>query len=1250
MKKSILLILSLIAALSVSVFAAGCHGKDNSSSGDSQTGGSSTGGTSGSTAIDSEITFNGEDKYIVLTGTSLEGLVTASDANGNAVAVTVKDDGGYKADETGVYNVVYKAGDGAAEKEKSVTVEVASIEIDFSDTKFFVTGEYTLNKPTVVATGKVVAGLSYKIGDAEKFTSVTFDKKGQAKLSFTAPGEYVLKAKASIDGVLLEREYKYTGVGVSANDSAYEANVGKAFKIPAVTFSSNASGEQKYSVAKSGDENFTAVNGDSYTFTEVGYYDVRYSVEVNGEIFSYDHIAYARDAEKVDIDCETVDGKNFYGLGVANVDYTQYYDEFFNKDHAQLDVSSDWSHDGKYSLLQRSGTFWSGIVFTKAKELKSAANALSCYIYSKDDYRNAEILIYTGEKDGEGKDVIATAVFDLKKGEGKYYLGFDKEFTAIKEIRTHVQTGGLAEYYIDSIKFDKLDVSNVLTLGDIAISGSELDAGDSLELPLPQATSTVYTQAQLKKGSYKIYYSADGGEETEVTPENGKYIMKNVITGTYEFRYVFECEGSVAEKTVTVNVAKFDVTANFTKEGTVGEKITVTDIAGYDDGATVTYSVKLNGKEIKTEKVGDGFAFVPGEIGYYTVYIKAATAGKWGELKGEIYVREYDTAMDFDGESHKGYVTSYEPSTSDCYVSLSDEWSYDGRYSIYFAASSTNGWYGLKNINYKTTDKSNALTFVINSVADFTAPISIWVRTSNGDFYSENFYVKQGVKSYTIRFGNTAATAATDPKELGTVQCLAFQYTSGDLKKTTYMDSFTFHPYSAFDADIIKPQIKFNEEYTFTRPVITSEWLTAEEIAALKFRVVCEVNGTTRVIEPIDGIIKYTVTAPGIYKFTLSVEHRYHKVGETFVYAFKTVDINATLPDKIVAAKDVEFEEPTVENGGLKSEEDLSEAEVGIFYAENGSEQFTQLTYKKGKWIFNVESDGIYIIRYVVTVGDIIATKEYEVRVNAAGVFMDFEPNGTNGYVPYPYDNSAHFHAKLTDEWSHEGDYSVKVEFKSGGWYGFTYYDDTFKVPEGTDKISFWVKSDRTMTLPSFLAFSAWDASANGGAGAYQWYYGEEIMIEEGVNLYETRIRSYKDLGTTVKFTPAMAGAIKYFTFHVEGLDESKHDDFGAQMYFDEIRFGNSEDASLNVTLQSATVGKEYTIDYNSPNGFGREKIQVSYRKEGETEWRDIYVTKSYKGEAITYTFDFEGKADIRIIAYCKDKSVLFRGTLTIKK
>ena len=102
----------------------------------------------------------------------------------------------------------------------------------------------------------------------------------------------------------------------------------------------------------------------------------------------------------------------------------------------------------------------------------------------------------------------------MKKGEGKYYLGFDKEFTAIKEIRTHVPTGGLAEYYIDSIKFDKLDVSNVLSLGDIAISGSELDAGDSLELPLPQATSTVYTQAQLKKGSYKIYYSADGGEET----------------------------------------------------------------------------------------------------------------------------------------------------------------------------------------------------------------------------------------------------------------------------------------------------------------------------------------------------------------------------------------------------------------------------------------------------------------------------------------------------------------------------------------------------------------------------------------------------------------------------------------------------------------------------------------------------------------------------------------------------------------
>ena len=79
-----------------------------------------------------------------------------------------------------------------------------------------------------------------------------------------------------------------------------------------------------------------------------------------------------------------------------------------------------------------------------------------------------------------------------------------------------------------------------------------------------------------------------------------------------------------------------------------------------------------------------------------------------------------------------------------------------------------------------------------------------------------------------------------------------------------------------------------------------------------------------------------------------------------------------------------------------------------------------------------------------------------------------------------------------------------------------------------------------------------------------------------------------------------------------------------------------------------AVKDQEYTFSYASPSGFVDENLVIEYRKPGESEWITIYSSDAYDGEDITYTFDFTGKAEIRIIAVYGELFATWRGTLTI--
>lgn len=1203
MKKFFIMTIAIIFALSLALLA-GCAGNPDTPDG---------------SKTETTVTITAGEKAYILTGGALDGLVTAKDESGNAVAVTVNNDGGFDNETPGVYNVEFKAEKNGVTATKTVAVEVVGIDIDFPEA--FVAGdEIIFSEPAVTITEEEYeVAASFTVGDIG-FKTINFTD-GEAKLTFESAGTYTIRASVTVGGTTLDKDVYSEGVTATADDSEYVAVTGGEFTVPAVRFSDNVSGDPVVSFRGPGDEEFTPVTGGKFVCPEVGYYEIRYTVTAADKKLDYIHETYARKAGIV-MDFEGTDGTHY---GMADRQWADNGDGA-----ATLEVSDEWAHDGRYSLrlCQLGDAFWAGMIYNRPLDPGAEADTMVCYIYSAKEYKNTDFCVYTDETN------YCSANFVVKKGVNKYFIKFDKAFSAIREFRAH--TAGSCIFYIDSVEFGNYDVSNVLSLGEVAINGSALSNGDTMTLPVPAATSSIYDEAALSGGTMKLYASRDGEEEFEIEKNTSGEFTMTAATGTYRFRYVFECDGSVAERVITANVAKYDITASVPGAGIIGETIEISDIAGGEAGDEVTVEITLpSGEKITAPENGDKFEFEPTEVGYYEVYIKAQGDGKWGELTEMLYVRESDMAIDFEGVGeHRGYVTSYTENPNLAgYVPVTDEWAYDGKYSAYFNASSTNFWYGLKNINLAVPTGSNSVTFVIRSGSDYTKPVVWWVDTDNGSYYAEGFTIKAGVHSYTVK------VSVEKSKTFGAVKQFAYAPPADDLNKPFYLDAVVFHPYTEFDAAFTRPEIKFNEEYTFVRPEITSDYLSAEEIEAIEMIVEYEKDGVTTTVKPADGATKLTLTERGIYAVTITLKNKYAVHSAKFDYAFGTIAINATLPEEMVTGTEYTFETPT-----LTSEEDVTGAAVKISYARKGG-AFVEMNKKLGKYVFNVNAAGEYVIRYEATKGDIKGSRDYTVSVYQAGVFIDYESDGRGGWVETPYEND-YFLPELTDEWAYDGTHSVKIEFRSGAWYGFSYPKGMYSVPQGTDKISVWVRSDRTFTYPSFIALEAWDSKNE----KFVWYYMDEFIIEEGVNLYEGRLRLYGNLETYVEFTPALAGTIRAFTFHTEACDENSPD-FGSVVYFDSIRFSDTDTSNFNdLTILPAVKGQEYTLAYASPSGFVDENLVISYRKPGETEWITLYESDAYDGEDITYTFDFAGKVDLRIIAMYGELFATYRGSITISE
>lgn len=1190
-------------------------------------------GNEGEESKASAVTFTGKDLVYVLAGddSPLESFASATDSQGNSVQVRVKDNGNFNASSAGRYTVVYEAGEGTASVEKSVVLEVVSPTVVLPGA-FAVNEIFEIGQPDIECSAESVdISCFYKLGGGD-WLELVFDE-GAASAEFSECGKYDFKFIFDLDGQRLEKELSAEGYSVSVDDSKRVATVGEIYEIGTPVFSDNI--DSDYSVTyREGDGEWKTPSGTdgNYTFSceKTGYYTVRYSAECNGIAFDYDFELYTRKAG-MDIDLEGADGTHF---GMGNSQY-----ENNGKGQALLEISSAWSNDGRYSLKQTSGTYWAGMVYSRPLDV-GESNVLVCYIYSEEDYDNVQMSVYT-----DGENYVEADRFSIRSGAHKYYIAFQKEFSQVKKL---IMQATSSTFYIDSLDFALLDVSNVLSLGKVEIDGSGLNAGDTLTLPEPTVSSTVHSKEDLKNGTLRVFAKTETDEEFEIPRgSDGKFSFKVKPAG-YTFRYVFEYDDDIAELSVFANIAKFNLTADCPETVIVGERTEIKNIAGHASDSAITVTLLGNGKNEVLKKDGNVYYFSVDVPGYYRIRIYAENADKNGETEYEFYAREYDMTLDFEGvNENRGYVQSYTAEGMNGYVSLSKDWANDGKYSIYFDMISTKVWYGTKGMNIDVVNGSNSVTFTMKALANFQKDTIIWIETDKGSFYSEAFRIKAGVNTYKLRFGaNASGVLGANLPSFGAVKTFAFAcvdaasgYTE-DKGKYFYIDSVVFHPYSEFSTTFVRPEIAMGETYILTPPAVTSEYLTPDEISALEFWVVYETpDGQSIRILPKDGKYEIIFDKPGIYKLTLSYRHRYCIRTATYEYAYGTIIFEPELPEKFVTDEDILLEQPI-----LESEEDISGAEVKISYSPKGKNEFIDLTKKLGKFVLNEKECGYYTLRYEVVCGAIQVVKDFDIYIRQAGVFMDFEAEGSNGYVDTPYENE-HFLPELSDEWSYDGNNSVKVEFYSDAWYGFTHSSDSFVVPAGTDKLSVWIKSETTFTYNSLLAFTAYDSSSK----KYVWYYTEEFKIQAGINVYEVGIRLYTNLSQAIDFTPAQAGRIDKFVFHTEKCTPDSPD-FGLTAYFDSIRFMDTEESNFNdLTLLPAHVNQPYTLSYASPSGFSDEHLIVSYRKEGSSEWIDMYESKSYDGaEEIVYTFDFTGRIDIRIIAVSGNLFASWQGSITV--
>ncbi len=210
-------------------------------------------------------------------------------------------------------------------------------------------------------------------------------------------------------------------------------------------------------------------------------------------------------------------------------------------------------------------------------------------------------------------------------------------------------------------------------------------------------------------------------------------------------------------------------------------------------------------------------------------------------------------------------------------------------------------------------------------------------------------------------------------------------------------------------------------------------------------------------------------------------------------------------------------------------EEQLSAAETEIYYRRDGNVNWKTL-YNNS---FETTESGFYQFKYVVKYDDIRVEKIYREFIHGRGIAADFELVGGihDGFgIDYNVQRAidmgtwyegkhVYLETKVSNEWSNDGDYSLKYITDLIGWGGF-YFRTPVSLMQGENGFSFCINATQPTRGAKFALLTD-----NG------WAYSKEIDIESGIHTYTIKTAwatEYSDERLTFSEVKGMAYFIPY--------------------------------------------------------------------------------------------------------------------------
>lgn len=249
------------------------------------------------------------------------------------------------------------------------------------------------------------------------------------------------------------------------------------------------------------------------------------------------------------------------------------------------------------------------------------------------------------------------------------------------------------------------------------------------------------------------------------------------------------------------------------------------------------------------------------------------------------------------------------------------------------------------------------------------------------------------------------------------------------------------------------------------------------------------------------------------------------------LYAEKNVlDFTLTLPTFFVST---EYDLSKVQAfSDVYNDDQLNGAELEVYYKKDGFVKWTNLNKKA----FVAKETGFYQFKYVLKCKDSRAEHVYREFIHGKGVVADFELQLSGNYYGFGLDYSRDFavrndpdydpektilylETQISEEWSYDGDRSLKYVTNMTGWGGFWLFDSHTKLLDVTDCNGFSVVINATQPTRG-ARFSIMTEKG--------WVFSKEVDIQSGVHRYTIEV-SYTDENTDEKTTYGKVGGLIFF-------------------------------------------------------------------------------------------------------------------------